>query len=254
MNQLRISLLHLALKPGALELNSSLLERGIRVAAEQSADWVITPELSISGYQFVELIGTEWIDASPDAWTKHVCGLARLHKAAIFLSHAERGLDNKLHNSTFMIDSDGSIVGRHRKINVHAEPWASPGTRVAPAEWHGLKVGMLICSDSYTSEIAAELRALGAQMLLAPSAWGPGLYGPEGEWESRSAETGLALIVCNRTGSETSISFSRAESLVIKNGRRLLVHSSERSAVLTFDWDLVAMAPRTKEFATTYLE
>jgi 5-aminopentanamidase len=254
MNQLRISLLHLALKPGALELNTMLVERGIRIAAAQGADWVVTPELSISGYQFVELIGTDWIDAFPDAWTRHVCGLAGSLKTVVFLSHVERGPDGKLYNSTFMIGSEGSIVGRHQKVNVQAEPWASAGTRIAPTEWNGLKLGMLICSDSYTKEIAAELHAAGAQLLLSPCAWGPGLYGPEGEWELRSAETGLALIICNRTGSETSLSFSRAESLVIKNGQRLLVHSSERSGLLTFDWDLVAMAPRSKEFATTYLD
>jgi predicted amidohydrolase len=114
-------------------------------------------------------------------------------------------------------------------------------------------IGMLICADAYSPNIAAALCAKGAQLLLSPAAWGPGLHGPEGEWELRTIETGLPLIVCNRTGRETSLDLSRAESVVIKNGQRLLSHRSPESAVLTFDWDLERMAPNSAEFMVSKL-
>jgi hypothetical protein len=44
MNQIRISLLHLALKAGALAENYELLERGMHVACALKADWVVAPE------------------------------------------------------------------------------------------------------------------------------------------------------------------------------------------------------------------
>jgi N-carbamoylputrescine amidase len=61
-------------------------------------------------------------------------------------------------------------------------------------------VGILICADVYTRDIAEDLRGQGAQLLVSPAAWGPDLNGPEGEWEQRTQETGLPLVVCNRTG------------------------------------------------------
>jgi len=58
MNRIRVSLLHLALKPGALTRNHGLLERGIRTASTLGSDLVVAPELSISGYEFNDAIGT----------------------------------------------------------------------------------------------------------------------------------------------------------------------------------------------------
>ena len=83
MSKLRFSLLHLALKPGALLLNYTLVERGIRVAAASGADWVITPELCISGYQFIDVIGTDWIAVHPDQWTNNIRQLAKALELAI---------------------------------------------------------------------------------------------------------------------------------------------------------------------------
>lgn len=253
MNALRISLLHLALKPGALPLNYALVERGMRVAAASRADWVMTPELCVSGYQFVGVIGTDWIAVCPDQWTINICQLARSLELVVLFGHVERDEAGKFYNCAFMVDAEGVIIGHHQKINTHAEPWASPGQIMEPANWKGFSVGMLICADAYTKKIAGTLRSKGAQLLLSPAAWAPGLHGPEGEWEQRTAETGLPLIVCNRTGKEETLTFCGGESLVLKHGQRLLSHSSPCSAVLSFDWNLQRMVPISKEFETTYL-
>jgi 5-aminopentanamidase len=253
MNDLRISLLHLALKPGDLATNYASVESGIRVAAASGADLAVAPELCISGYEFIEAIGTDWIASCPDEWTTRICYLAQSLKLAVLFGHAERGEAGKFYNTSLMIDATGTIIGHHRKINTHAEPWASPGDGKAVTNWNGLKFGMLICSDAYTGDVATALQSKGAQLLVSPAAWAPGLYGPEGEWEERTRETGLPLIVCNRTGKETKLNFCGGESLVIKHGRRLLSHSSPRSAVLSFSWDLQEMLPTSKEFEITYL-
>jgi predicted amidohydrolase len=247
-NHLRISLLHLALEPGALESNKELVEQGVCRAASLGSEWIVTPELCISGYQFVDTIGTKWIEPHPDDATTSFCALAKLHQVVIFLGHIERDQIGGLYNCSFMIDSNGEIIGHHRKINIAAESWSSAGSIIEPAQWRDLKIGMLVCADSYSPNIAGELCAKGARLLISSAAWGPGLHGPEGEWELRTVETGLPLIVCNRTGRETSLDFSRAESLVIKNGQRLLSHNSKQSAVLTFDWSFERMAPISAEF------
>lgn len=90
MSEIRISLLHLALKPGAVAANIALVEQGVRAAAASGADWAIAPELCISGYQFVDVIGTNWTADHPDQWTRHICELAEALQLAIWFGHAER--------------------------------------------------------------------------------------------------------------------------------------------------------------------
>jgi N-carbamoylputrescine amidase len=146
-----------------------------------------------------------------------------------------------LYNSVFVINPRGEIIGKHRKINVRSDSlsWSSPGEAVVPLQCDGMKVGFLVCADAFTPDIAGTMKSKGAQILVSPASWGPGIHGPNGEWEERTRETGLPLIVCNRTGAEQTLDFRKAPSVVVKNGRRLLSHTSEQSAVLIFDWNLL---------------
>lgn len=246
MSELRISLLHLALKPGELASNYAIVERGIRAAAATRGDWIVTPELCISGYQFVEVIGTDWISEQPDEWTMRVCGLARSLRRSICFAHADRSGPDKIYNAVFLIDADGEIVGHHRKINTHAESWASPGDLMQPASCHGIKVGVLICANAYTAAIAQTLRSKGAQLLVSSAAWAPGLNGPEGEWEDRTVETRLPLIVCNRTGTEGTLTFNSAAKVSSKVGRVMPVkagNANPRSAASPINLTSLTKSP-----------
>jgi predicted amidohydrolase len=98
MNQIKISLLHLALKAGALAENYDLLARGIHAASALQADWVVAPELCISGYEFTDAIGTEWIAAHPDRWTLRICELASKLKLTILFGHVESEATGQLYN------------------------------------------------------------------------------------------------------------------------------------------------------------
>ena len=91
-------------------------------------------------------------------------------------------------------------------------------------------------------------------MLVSPVSWGPGGCGPDGEWEARSVQTGLPIMVCNRTGTEPDeLDYTLAESVVAQSGRRLLEATSDRSVVLTFDWDMDTMTLLSDDFERNYL-
>lgn len=249
-----IALLHLETVPGAIERNRSIMIEAIKHAASVGAEWIVTPELAVCGLQFAQLIGTDWIQPQPDPWMQQVRTLVRALKRTVFLSCPERD-GSRLYNTVFVIGPTGEILGKHRKINVASDSlsWSSPGDTAAPIECDGVKVGVLVCADVYTSNIARAMKFEGAQMFVSPASWGPGLHGPNGEWEQRTHETGLPLIVCNRTGAEKTLDFWNAPSLVVKNGRRLLTHTSNRSAVLTFDWDFDRMAPHSFQYSIDYI-
>lgn len=143
----------------------------------------------------------------------------------VFLSHPERDCQTaKLHNSVFVIGADGAILGKHRKINtlrVGAEAWSSPGGPAAPILIPPVgQVGVLICADAYPPGIAKSLQAQGAQLLVSSAASAPGLHGPNGEWERCTRDTGLSLLVCNRTGPDLTLNFTEAQSVIVKDGQR----------------------------------
>jgi predicted amidohydrolase len=248
MKDLTISLLHISPETGAFDKNLNLVAKGMKLAAFRNASLVICPELCLSGYGFSSEIGLGWITSQPDSWMSSICKLAGDLGICTLLSHPERDETGAVYNSAFLISDKGSILGCHRKVNVKSDRWSSPGSGEQVFLWNGIRLGILICADAYNSAVAERLARQGAQLLLSTAAWGPGPHGPAGEWEQRTLETRLPLIVCNRTGEECSLSFREAESLVVKDGRKLLSHSSAVSTVLTFDWDLERMLPTGSGF------
>ena len=238
---LRIALLHLDAVPGDVAGNRSRIEAGIAEAVSDGADWVMTPELAETGYNFASRIGTNWIAPFPDAWMNTLAAIARDNRVALFVGFAERDAKSgKLHNSVAVIDRAGVIQGAYRKQRVHGGPesWSTAGVGGAPFMVDDIPVGMLICADTYKPEPAASYLRQGASILLVPANWPPvdGM-GPGDVWERRSGETGLPLIVNNRTGREPELDFSFGESAVVTRGERLFSFSTSQSRVYYVDWD-----------------
>ena len=257
MRKLRVSFLHLAPITNEVEHNRRLVESAVKVASQEGADWAVTPELCIPGYMFMQQLGTDWILPQPDPWMRSFCSLVKEEQLTVFLSHPERdSVGGKLYNTVFVINPDGHIIAKHRKIKAlrGAEAWSSPGCEIEPVSLDQVTAGILICADAYKNEVAQELHAKGAQLLVSPVSWGPGQCGPQGEWEQRTIDTGLPIMVCNRSGiEEGELDYRLAESVVAKNGRRLLSETSDRSVVLTFDWDLDSMTLLSEGFDKVYL-
>lgn len=245
---MRIAFLHLAPVAADLARNRRLIEDAIGLAAGEGAEWILTPELCVTGYTFADTIGTEWIEPAPDAWMTGLCAHVARLGVTLFLSHPERdGGTGRLHNSLFVIGPDGRVRGVHRKINtlpMGSEAWSTPGTLATPVTVEPVgPVGLLICADAYSPWIAKSLHAQGARLFVSVASWAPGLHGPNGEWEQCTRDTGLPLLVCNRTGPDRILDFSAGSTVVVKDGERLLDLTAPDSTVFMLDWDLDAHRP-----------
>jgi 5-aminopentanamidase len=233
-----VAFLHLAPELGALDRNRTLIEYGTRVAADAGADWVLSGELVVPGYRFEPLIGTTWIAEQPDRWMRRLARLSSGLGVASFISHPEReARTRKLFNSLFVIGRNGQILGRQRKLDPTpaSEDWASAGEPGHPIPVDGITVGLLLCADAYKPLPALRLRDAGAQLLVSSAAWWPGEWGPKGEWEARTLDTDLPMIVCNRTGRDHESQLFGSESVVVDRGEKILTLQATESTVFIVD-------------------
>lgn len=240
---IRIALVHFNARPGEIEHNRKRIEAAISEAAARKADWIITPELAETGYGFVKKIGIDWIENFPNEWVRKLASIARNNRVTLFIGIAERdSTTGKLHNSVAVIGQDGVIQGtyrKHRIVNGPAENWATPGQENNLFIVDGIPVGLLICADSYKADVSSRHKMQGARILLSPANWPQvGHMGPNGYWEARTQETGLPLIVNNRTGKEPDLDFNSGESVLVMSGRRVAVFKSGDTKIFYLDWNV----------------
>lgn len=239
-DSVEIALLHLNLSFADLDSNYRLIERATRLAAAEGAQWVVTPELALTGYRFDLELGTDWISTGPDKYVQQAQALADELNISLFLSHLERSpVDEKAYNTLFVINAHGEIIATHHKINTIpiSEHWSSPGTNAKPVSVDGHQVGLLICADAWPTDHAASLKQQGAEIIISSASWGPGIYGPGDTWEKRSRETGLPVFVANKTGRERGIDQSDTVSVLSFAGERLVEHQSKDSSILFVSWN-----------------
>lgn len=234
MRTLTLGLLHLAPGRGELTSNRRLIEDATRAAAAAGCDWVVSGELVATGYDFVPVLGTDWIEPLPDEWLISYATLAAELGVAAFVDVPSRdpGTDT-LHSTLIAIDRSGAVVGDHHKIAVipGVESWASSGTTAEPVMVDGLRVGLLVCADAHPPGIADRHAEQGVDLFVSAAAWTPGHHGPDGEWESISVRTGRPVVVVNRGGVDDHRDFSDAVSTVVVGGERVVEVASAESAV-----------------------
>lgn len=237
----RIAVIHMVPVLGDVEANHRIIEEAIQKAADAGANWILMPELAETGYKFIYTIGTDWIEEFPSAWLKKLSDIALQRRISLFVGFPERAAGSgKLHNSVAVIDQTGKIHGTYSKIKVLKTPgegWAEPGREKPIFTIDGIRIGILICADAYPQEIARQYARAKADILLSSASWAPGSMGPNGCWEDRSRETGLPLIVCNRSGVEPDLSFVESESVVDLYGKRLFTFQSPETKVFLVDWN-----------------
>lgn len=235
-----IALLHLAPRPGEIEANRLAIEQGVRRAAAGGARLIVTPELAVSGYGFRDLVGTDWIAGGQAALFAWAAALARETNTSLVLGTPEAAPETgALFNSMILFAPDGSVAGRHRKINalrMGSESWSTPGDRASVLTVEGIgRIGFFICADMYSTRLIDETAALGVDLLLSSAAWASGHHGPNGEWEWASATTGRPVLVCNRTGHDV-LDFNAARSVAAVDGEIAFFHASPEPQMALVDW------------------
>jgi N-carbamoylputrescine amidase len=194
----------------------------IRDAAKQGAEIVCLPELFRSQYfcQTEDHKNFALAEEIPGRSTSDLEKLARELGLVIVASLFEKRRAGVYHNTAVVLDADGNLLGKYRKMHVPDDPlyhekfYFTPGDLgfQAWATQRG-KIGVCICWDQWYPE-AARLTALrGAEIIFYPTAigWHPGEKKEFGSaqhsaWEtiqrSHAIANGCYIAVANRVGHE----------------------------------------------------
>jgi len=227
-------------------------------AAKKGARIVCLPELFRSQYfcQNEDIKNFTLAELIPGPSTEALSKVARQKKIVIVASIFEKRTAGIYHNTAVVIDANGKIAGKYRKMHIPDDPlyyekfYFTPGDlgfRTHETKYG--KIGALVCWDQWFPE-AARLTALsGAQFLFYPTAigWLPNEK-PEmrraqhSAWETiqraHAIANGVYVAVVNRVGHEGQLNFWGQSFVADPFGRIIAKASSDQEEVLIVDCDL----------------
>ena len=202
--------------------NIEKLQRHIRQAAAEGAELVVLQELH-NGLYFCQTEDTNVFDQAepiPGPSTELFGALAKELGVVLVLSLFERRAPGLYHNTAVVLERDGSIAGKYRKMHIPDDPayyekfYFTPGDLgFEPIDTSVGRLGVLVCWDQWYPEAARLMAMRGAEMLIYPTAIGWESSDTEeekarqlGAWvtvqRGHAVANGLPVISVNRTGHE----------------------------------------------------
>jgi Predicted amidohydrolase len=204
------------------EENISRLQAKIRRLVEGGAELIVMQELH-NGLYFCQTEEPEVFDQAetiPGPSTHSFGQLARELGVVIVLSLFEKRAPGIYHNTAVVMEKDGTIAGKYRKMHIPDDPayyekfYFTPGDLgFHPIETSIGKLGVLVCWDQWYPEAARLMALAGAELLIYPTAigWESSDSGEEKQrqldaWvtlqRGHAISNGIPVVAVNRTGFE----------------------------------------------------
>lgn len=246
------------------DTNERHISEQLRAAAAQGVQLVLLQELHYSRY-FCQSENTAHFDlaeAIPGPGTEQLSALARELQLVIVASLFERRAAGLYHNTAVVLDRDGSLAGRYRKMHIPDDPgyyekfYFTPGDLgFSPIQTSLGKLGVLVCWDQWYPEAARLMALADADLLLYPTAigWDPEDSVDEQQrqldaWQTiqrgHAIANGIPVLVCNRTGFENDVSGQSAgirfwgSSFIAGAQGELLAQAADRPELLVARLDM----------------
>lgn len=195
----------------------------IRIAAQQGAKLVVLQELHRGLYFCQQEIADNFdlAETIPGPSTQVLGALAQELDIVIVASLFEKRAVGLHHNTAVVIERDGSIAGKYRKMHIPDDPgyyekfYFTPGDLgFQPIQTSVGKLGILVCWDQWFPEAARLMAMTGAELLIYPTAigWSPDEDADEkvrqrDAWitvqRAHAIANGLPVISVNRVGHES---------------------------------------------------
>jgi N-carbamoylputrescine amidase len=234
--------------------------KGVRDAAAKGAQIICLQELFTSLY-FCDVEDYEnfkLAEPIPGPSTNQLAEVAKNLGVVIIASLFEKRAQGIYHNTTAVLDADGSYLGKYRKMHIPDDPAYFEKFYFTPGDL-GYKVfktrfatiGVLICWDQWYPEAARLTALMGAEVLFYPTAigWATSQDAATNDeqynaWQtiqrSHAVANGVHVVSVNRVGLEQNGAMKFWGGSFVSNpfGRLLALASHEKEEVMVVDIDL----------------
>lgn len=240
---LRIALAQLNPRMGDIPGNLALIRAARDQAAAHNADLLVTGELAVCGYPPEDLVLRPALQKACMAGVEALAVETATGGPALLVTSpwVESG---KLYNAVLLL-ADGRIEAKRFKHDLpnygvfDEKRVFAPGPLPGPMVFKGVRLGVMICEDMWTPEIAECLVETGAEMLIVPN----GSPFEDDKLDerlnlavARVTETGLPLVYVNQVGGQDELVFDGA-SFVLNADRHLAAQMAAfTSDLLITDW------------------
>jgi N-carbamoylputrescine amidase len=224
--QIKVGLVQMSCGENPAANLAKAIER-LKAAAKKGAQIICLQELFRSRYfcQSEDQRNFKLAESIPGPSTEALGKIAREEKIVIVASLFERRSAGIYHNTAVVIDADGSLAGKYRKMHIPDDPlyyekfYFTPGDLGFPSfQTRYAKIAVLVCWDQWFPEGARAAALSGAQILFYPTAigWIPGeprevAQNQRNAWEliqrSHAVANGVYVASVNRVGREGKIKF-----------------------------------------------
>jgi N-carbamoylputrescine amidase len=265
-NRLRIGLVQMSCGPDP-EQNLKKAIRQICAAAAKGARVVCLQELFHTEYFCRTKNANNFglAESIPGPGTHALQKAAKASKVVLIAPLFEKLPGGVYHNTAVVIDADGKLLGRYRKMHIPDDPgfyekfYFKPGNlgfRCFRTRYG--KLGVLICWDQWFPEAARAAALRGAELLFYPTAIGWKEERPQETREYREAwETiqrshaianGVFVAAVNRVGKEGRLRFWGSSFVADPFGNIIRKASNRREEILVADCDLSMIKKTRREW------
>lgn len=216
-DQLVISMAQCNPTLGDIDGNVSVIREARNAAARDDADLVVFSELVLSGYPPEDLVLKPFFQDKIEAAVEALAAETAGGGPALLIGAPWRD-NGKLYNAALLI-ADGKVAAVRHKYDLpnygvfDEKRVFAPGGLPGPLPFKGVRLGVMVCEDMWTGEVAECLEESGAEILIV-------LNGSPFETDksderlnlavARIKETGLPLIYVNQLGGQDELVFDGA--------------------------------------------
>lgn len=268
MKKVKIGLVQMSCSADVADNINKAIE-GIKKAAENGANIVCLQELFTSLYfcDVEDHNNFSLAEAIPGPTTMTLSAVAKEHNVVIIASLFEKRAAGLYHNTTAVIDADGSYLGKYRKMHIPDDPgyyekfYFTPGDlgyKVFDTKF--ARIGVLICWDQWYPEASRITSLMGAEVLFFPTAigWDTNEKLDEANieqynaWQtiqrSHAVANGVHVVSVNRVGREADQKFWGGSFVANPFGSLLYLASHDKEEVHVQEIDLAL----TEKYRTTW--
>ncbi|MBI5085119.1 MAG: carbon-nitrogen hydrolase family protein [Acidobacteria bacterium] len=184
--QVRVAVCQILVIDGDREGNFRRIEYALETASAGGAHIAAFPESAILGWENPDAHRLAY--PIPGSDSDRLAALARKHGVMIAIGLDEKDGD-RLYDSAILIDRNGKILWKHRKINVLPELMTPPYSQGEPSAIGVVdtsfgRIGLVICADTFVDAHLDRLRALKPDLMIVPYGWAAKME----EWPEHSKE------------------------------------------------------------------